>query len=169
MRGALERINGAEAADAESMFLDCCGSTEWARRMTAARPFASDEELMNAAAEVWNELEIPDWLEAFSAHPKIGDNKADVMPGRSAAWSADEQAGVGSADEHIRRDLAEANRRYLEKFGFIYIVFATGKSATEMLDLCRRRVENNRETELAIAAGEQQKITAIRLRKLLTL
>ena len=166
---ALERINRSERAEAESMFRDCCGSTKWARRMTASRPFASEIELMETAATIWNDLETADWLEAFAAHPKIGETKA--APGqqaRSAKWSSGEQAGMNSADDFVRQDLAAANRDYFDKFGFIFIVCATGKTAPEMLELCRIRLANGRETEIVNAAREQQKITEIRLRKLLT-
>lgn len=150
------------------MFRDCCGSTEWARRMAAARPFASEEELFNTAAAIWNDLGTKDRLEAFSAHPMIGATKAaPAQQAQSAAWSKSEQAGVSSADDQLRQELVEANRAYYEKFGFIFIVCATGKSAGEMLERCKTRLGNDRDTEIAIAAEEQQKITEIRLRKLL--
>ncbi len=151
------------------MFRDCCGSSEWARRMTASRPFASEIELMETAAAIWNDLEISDWLEAFAAHPKIGETKsAPVQQARSAKWSAGEQAGMSLADDAVRKYLTAANSEYYDKFGFIYIICATGKTAGEMLDLCRTRLGNDRGTEIANAAREQQKITAIRLRKLLS-
>jgi OHCU decarboxylase len=168
MNEALERINQAGKAEAESMFRDCCGSARWASLMAKARPFASESELMNAAGTICNELETTDWLEAFSSHPKIGETKAAAQPARSAEWSAGEQAGMSSADELLKQELAAANCEYHEKFGFIFIVCATGKSAGEMLQLCRTRHGNDRETEIMIAAGEQQKITEIRLRKMLS-
>jgi OHCU decarboxylase len=168
MNGALERINREERHKAESMFRDCCGSARWATLMATARPYASEDELMNTAAAVWNDLETSDRLEAFLAHPMIGETKpAQTQQARSAAWSAGEQAGMSSADDLLRQELAAANRAYYEKFGFIFIVCATGKSAAEMLELCRVRLGNDRETEIVIAANEQQKITEIRLRKLL--
>jgi OHCU decarboxylase len=170
MKEALERINRAGHSEAESMFRDCCGSTGWARRLTASRPFASESELIQRAADIWNDLDTEDWLEAFSAHPRIGDTKtAPTQQARSAEWSADEQAGMSSADESLRQELADANRQYYEKFGFIFIVCATGKSAGEMLELYRTRVRNDRKTEIVNAAREQQKITEIRLRKLISL
>ena len=169
MSDALERINQASTSEADSMFLDCCGSSVWASLMTMVRPFESEDELIGVAAAAWNgeDLQTEDWLEAFSAHPKIGETK-QAQPSQSAEWSAGEQAGMSSADEHLKLELAEANRAYYEKFGFIFIVCATGKTAGEMLELCRTRLANDRETEIKIAAGEQQKITEIRLRKLLT-
>jgi len=170
MNAALERINHAGEADAESMFRDCCGSAEWARRMTTSRPFVSDRELIETAGAIWYGLETADWLEAFSAHPKIGETRAaSSQDTRSAKWSEGEQAGMNSADAPLRQELAVANREYYEKFGFIFIVCATGKSAEEMLEHCRVRISNERETEIAIARSEQQKITEIRLKKLLSL
>lgn len=170
MNEALERINHAGKAEAESMFRDCCGSAEWARRMTISRPFTSESELMDTAAAIWNDSQTADWLEAFSAHPKIGEMKpAPEQEARSAGWSAGEQAGVSSAADFLKQELAAANGAYFEKFGFIFIVCATGKSAEEMLELSRARLGNDRETEIVIAAREQQHITEIRLRKLLSL
>jgi OHCU decarboxylase len=168
MNRVLERINQASTSEAESMFEDCCGSATWASMMTMVRPFASEDEVVNIAAAVWNDLETADLLEAFSAHPMIGETKAaPAQQARSAEWSAGEQAGMSSADDLLKQELAAANRAYYEKFGFIFIVCATGKSAGEMLELCRNRLGNDRATEIAIAAAEQQKITEIRLRKLL--
>jgi len=167
MNEALERINQASTSEADSMFGDCCGSATWASMMTMVRPFASEDELMMIAAAVWNDLQTEDWLEAFAAHPKIGEEKATpTQHVRAAEWSAGEQAGMSSADELLKQELAAANRDYYEKFGFIFIVCATGRSAREMLELCRSRLGNDRETELEIAAREQEKITEIRLRKL---
>lgn len=168
MNDALERINQATTSEAESMFGDCCGSATWASMMTMVRPYASEDEVMNIAAAVWNDLQTEDWLEAFKAHPKIGEEKAaSTQQARSAEWSAGEQAGMSSAHDLLKQELAAANREYHEKFGFIFIVCATGKGAEEMLELCRTRLRNARAAEIAIAAGEQQKITEIRLRKLL--
>lgn len=164
MNTALDRLNRAEVADAEAMFRDCCGSTRWTRLMTLARPFASEDELIDMAAAIWKDLRDSDWLEAFSTHPKIGESKAAET--RSAQWSAGEQSGINSADDIVKNLLAEANREYYDKFGFIFIVCATGKSAEEMLDICRTRLANSRDTEILNAAAEQQKITEIRLRKL---
>jgi OHCU decarboxylase len=170
MNVALKRINQAEEAEAESMFRDCCGSARWTGLMTRGRPFASEDELLDTAAGIWKDLQHSDWLEAFSAHPKIGETKpVSAQQTRSAKWSAGEQAGMNSADELLRQELAAANRAYYEKFGFIFIVCATGKNAAEMLELCRGRLSNDSETEIGLAAQEQQKITQIRLRNLLSL
>lgn len=169
MNEALERINHASKAEAESIFRDCCGSARWASLMAAARPFASENELMNIAADIWNDLKTSDRLEAFLAHPMIGENKpAPAQQKRSAEWSAGEQAGMNAANNLLRLKLAAANHAYYEKFGFIFIVCASGKSAGEMLELCQTRLGNDPEAEIMIAAGEQEKITEIRLRKLLS-
>jgi OHCU decarboxylase len=127
--------------------------------MAARRPFASEAAALDTADRVWKSLFPADWLEALRAHPRIGGREAR---GREA----EEQAGALSASEATRAALAEANRLYEERFGRIYIVCASGKSAEEMLDLCRRRLHNDAETELAVAAEEQRKITRMRLEKL---
>lgn len=169
MSDGLERLNQAGDAEAESMFRDCCGSHEWAKRMTRSRPFSSKNELIRAAVAIWNELGTSDRLEAFAAHPKIGETKAaDSQQERSADWSAGEQAGMKSANDILKQDLAAANTEYFEKFGFIFIICATGKSGGEMLKICRERLNNDRQAEIANAAREQQKIIVIRLKKLLS-
>lgn len=164
----IEALNKALPEEAEKKFLDCCGSTRWAHSMSLARPFADLSSLLSKAEQLWKNLEPEDWLEAFSAHPKIGSKKKAKSQGRrSADWSGKEQSGMKTASENVRADLAEANVSYEEKFGYIFIVCATGKSALEMLDLCRQRLNNDPEQELRIAAEEQQKITEIRLKKLI--
>ena len=169
MRSGFDRINLADEAEAESMFRDCCGSSRWAKSMIANRPFNSEREMLEIASSIWNSLKTEDLLEAFRSHPQIGETKAaQKQEQRSAAWSSDEQAGMKSADESLKRELANANREYHDKFGFIFIVCAAVKSAREMLERCRARLANDRDTEIAIAAAEQQKITEIRLRKLLS-
>ncbi len=145
----------------------CCGSTRWVEAMLARRPFASKTALHQAAEEVWNALAREDWLEAFAAHPRIGDMTALRQKfAATADLCGTEQAGVAGAAEQMLRDLAEANQSYEERFGYIFIVCATGKTASEMLDLLRVRLNNDPETEITIAAGEQAKITRLRLEKL---
>jgi OHCU decarboxylase len=165
---SLLRLNALSESEAESEFLKCCGSTLWARRMTGARPFDSVESLLASADAVWWSLDAEDWLEAFSRHPKIGEKEAARAQGEGARqWSEQEQAGTNSADEETRLALAMANREYEQKFGHIYIICATGKSADEMLSILKERLGNDKETELRNAAEEQRKITHLRLRKLL--
>ena len=164
----LEQLNKLPKDKAESTFRDCCGSSEWARRMAEERPFVMIENLYQSAENIWFSLSSVDHLEAFASHPKIGSKKAaPTQQAKAAKWSSDEQSGVKTADNSIKNELAEANRLYLEKFGFIFIVCATGKSAEEMLAICRARLGNSAATELQIAAEEQRKITEIRLNKLL--
>lgn len=126
------------------------------------------ENLFETAETLWFALSPAEWLEAFAAHPKIGSSSpAPTQKMRAAYWSSAEQSGVESAEANVRKQLAELNRLYEDKFGFIFIVCATGKSADEMLAIARARFDNSVETELRIAALEQQKITEIRLNKLL--
>ena len=161
-------LNELSAVEAEATFLDCCGSRKWARRMTAARPFPMLEDMYRAAETIWFSLTPTDHLEAFAAHPKIGSKKAaPVQQFRAATWSAGEQSAMDAAADYVRDSLADANRLYEKKFGFIFIVCATGKTAGEMLAICRVRLGNSAATELQIAAEEQRKITEIRLNKLL--
>lgn len=164
----LATLNGLPRVEAEAAFRDCCGSDEWARKMAAARPFRLVEDLFEKANQTWDMVSQADRLEAFAAHPKIGDKRpAPKQQKTGAKWSADEQAGVGEAGDDVREALAEANRLYEEKFGFIFIVCATGKSAAEMLAICKARLGNSVKTELSIAAEEQRKITELRLIKLI--
>ena len=168
MNDGIEQLNQAAKEKAESEFLNCCGSQTWARLMIEARPFADVAALIKQAGQIWQNLETQDWLEAFAAHPKIGARKAVLQQSaQSAEWSQSEQSGTQTAADSLRDELEKANRLYEEKFGFIFIVCATGKSAAEMLDLCCRRVNNDADSEIRIAADEQRKITEIRLKKLL--
>lgn len=161
-------LNDLPEDEAESAFRDCCGSARWASRMTLARPFRMLDDLYETAEKVWWSLSPGDHLEAFSAHPQIGSKKtgAGQRP-NSAHWSKGEQLQVAGATATVRRELAEANRLYEKKFGFIFIVCATGKTADEMLAICKARLGNSVETEIRLAAEEQRKITEIRLNKLL--
>jgi 2-oxo-4-hydroxy-4-carboxy-5-ureidoimidazoline decarboxylase len=162
--GASQRIDAASAADARALLMQCCGATAWVERMLQRRPFVSDEQLLAAAREVWFALTPDDWREAFRHHPTIGDRAAlRARFPATAELSAREQQGIAGASDATLEALAEANREYEEKFGFIFIVCATGKSADEMLALLRARLANDVASELVIAAGEQAKITALRL------
>ncbi len=164
----LSELNELPTAEAEAAFLECCGSTAWARRMAEARPFTMLENLFMKAEDIWFSLSTADHLEAFAAHPQIGSKKAAPSQGsRAAAWSAGEQSGMAVAADTVRDQLTELNRLYRDKFGFIFIVCASGKTPDEMLAICKARLGNSAETELHIAAEEQRKITEIRLGKLL--
>ena len=136
--------------------------------MTEDRPFASLEELLTKADGVWRSLSAEDWLEAFRAHPKIGEQKAAAAQSEQAqSWSSQEQSGIERAAAETRAALAAGNRKYEERFGFIFIVCATGKSSDEMLAILQDRLKNDPEAELPLAAEEQRKITRLRLEKLL--
>jgi OHCU decarboxylase len=136
--------------------------------MMDARPFNTADELMANADRVWWSLSEEDWLEAFRAHPKIGEEKAAAAQSEQARnWSAQEQLGVEGAAAETKTALAEGNLEYEKRFGYIYIVCATGKTSEEMLASLKRRLQNNPETELRMAAEEQRKITRLRLEKLL--
>ena len=165
----LEELNSLTSVAADEEFLKCCGSTRWAGEMTRARPFASLEELCEKADAVCESLNEEDWLEAFRAHPKIGGRKAATDQSQQAqSWSAWEQSGVANAARETVDELARQNRDYEARFGFIFIVCATGKSPEEMLTILKSRIGNDRDNELLIAAEEQRKITRLRLEKMLS-
>jgi allantoicase len=155
----LLRLNLLPAKAAAAELLRCCASTRWASALVEERPFGSEEALANAGDRIWRTLGREDWLEAFAAHPRIG--------AKGRGWSKDEQKGTQGAAEETMRALAEENARYEERFGHVFLVCATGKSADEMLALLRARMPNDASTELAIAAEEQRKITRLRITKLL--
>jgi 2-oxo-4-hydroxy-4-carboxy-5-ureidoimidazoline decarboxylase len=163
----LNQINSWTEDEARLTFRRCCGSARWSELMAQARPFDSEAGLYEAAERIWCDLQPADWLEAFAAHPKIGD--LDALKAKfaaTAAWAAAEQAGVAGAPDELLRDLAAENHRYHERFGYIFIVCATGKSAAEMLGLLKQRLSNDAEVEIQIAAAEQAKITRIRLERI---
>jgi 2-oxo-4-hydroxy-4-carboxy-5-ureidoimidazoline decarboxylase len=159
-----QAIDGADPEGARRLLRACCGSERWVERMMHSRPFASRETALAAARDVWLSLDETDWREAFSRHPKIGDR--DALQRRfpeSHQLSAREQAGVDGAHEDVLGELASRNREYEARFGYIFIVCATGKSAGEMLVLLRERLTHSPADEIRVAAGEQAKITALRL------
>jgi allantoicase len=137
-----------------------CGSTRWAEQFANARPFDAWDRMIEASNQIWFGLTPDDWLEAFRAHPRIGERR----PG--SAWTAQEQSGTSGASEETMRALAESNRAYEDKHGFIYLVCATGRTADEMLANLQSRMNNESDAELRVAAEEQAKITALRLEKL---
>lgn len=163
-------FNALAPETAREELLKCCGSKRWAEAIEQGRPYLSLWHLIAQANDVWRALDRFDWLEAFRSHPKIGERKAaDPVAAQSEQWSAQEQRGVANATPEAVEKLARLNRAYEEKFGFIFIVCATGKSSDEILALLEQRLTNVPETELPIAAAEQAKITELRLRKLLDL
>jgi 2-oxo-4-hydroxy-4-carboxy-5-ureidoimidazoline decarboxylase len=158
------RLDAEPAAAARARLAACCGSRRWIERMLARRPFRGHEALLDAAREEWWALGPEDWREAFAHHPRIGDRQ--TLRTRFAATghlSEREQAGVDAASQEVLEALAAANRAYEARFGYIFIVCAAGKSAEHMLGLLQERLRNDPALEIRIAAGEQAKITALRL------
>ncbi len=167
-----ESLEALPPDEALQEFLKCCGSVRWAEAMVQLRQYASGiDGLTRLGNAMWWSLEPSDWLEAFHSHPRIGEKlgekkAADRVSSQSKQWSGQEQAGVQVATKETLDALAQLNQDYEQKFGFIFIVCATGKSAAEMLELLRERLSNEPDAELRIAAAEQAKITEIRLKKL---
>lgn len=154
---ALNRLSFPEAA---KEFFRCCGSPAWAEQMAKARPFESEAHLYSVAQRLWEDLDSAQWLEAFKHHPRIGEKT-------SQSWAKEEQAGTKTAARTTLEALERGNVEYEQKFGHVYLVCATGKTAEEMLSLLNSRLGNTPEREIEIAAGEQSKITRLRLEKLL--
>jgi len=164
----LEQLNHLDPETCADTFRRCCVSTRWVEGMVAQRPFATRDEVIESADRIWAALSMPDYLEAFDGHPKIGD--LDSLKARYAdtkALAGGEQAGTAGASDEVLDALAAGNREYEQRFGFIFIVCATGKSAEEMLKLLNERLDNDLISELAIAAAEQARITRLRLNTLL--
>lgn len=162
--------NALEEDAAAAVILPCCGSRRWARELAQARPFADDQELIERSGAIWRGLAPVDWDEAFRTHPRIGERKAmEAATQQSAAWSREEQSGVSQTDAEIRVALERGNRFYEERFGRVFLVCATGKSAAEMLSMLERRLNNDPQTELREAVEQQRQITQLRLRKWLNL
>lgn len=155
----LERFNELSLAQACAELRRCCAAERWAKRVAHGRPYDTIEELRQAVDEAWRELDGDDWREAIEHHPRIGE--------RTRGWSREEQSGVAMASGETRDRLAVGQRAYEEKFGYIFLICATGKSGDEMATELERRLGNSLETELAVAAAELRKITILRLEKLL--
>ena len=173
MENALQRLNGLPTDAAQAELLACCGATRWAREMASRRPFGNFAQLFAAADDICRGLGREDWLEAFSRHPQIGEKagenqiEAETARHLSNRWSFEEQSGTQPNSAEIMERLAEGNRAYRQRFGYIFIVCATGKTASEMFGILERRLQNDASAELIIAAEEQRRITHLRLEKLL--
>lgn len=164
----LSQLNNLSEADAQFAFENCCTSSRWIEGMVARRPFVSIQQCQEVALEVWHGLGEADFLEAFEGHPKIGDvTSLRKKYAHTKKLASGEQSSVNEASEDTIQALADGNTQYEEQNGFIFIVCATGKSAAEMLEILQSRLPNTRQQELVTAAGEQAKITAIRIDKLL--
>jgi 2-oxo-4-hydroxy-4-carboxy-5-ureidoimidazoline decarboxylase len=167
----LHDLNTMPQPQLRQELLNCCGSLAWAKIMLTHFPVDDLVELLENAEEVWFECSEDDWKGAFSHHPKIGDREslAEKFATTPVAndWAASEQSGVKTASEQTLDALAEGNREYEKKFGFIFIVCATGLSAEEMLEMLNSRLKNSPAAEIKIAADEQNKITKLRIEKML--
>ncbi len=161
----LQEFNLLSKKDAYENLFRCCGSTHWANELMEHFPFTSISELKTTSDSIWLQCDKKDWLEAFSHHPKIGDRPGEKHQS-TAQWAGKEQAGMHTADEKVKSELAKLNAEYEETFGYIYIVCATGKTAEEMLSILKDRLNNEPSIELQIAATEQNKITHLRIDKL---
>jgi allantoicase len=183
-RWGLRWLNALPATQAEDELLACCGSRTWAASMAAARPFAETTTMAATADRIWDALGPDDWLEAFAAHPRIGERhepgavaapgagrserpRGASRPADGEVWSEAEQAGVGDADTGVLAALAEGNREYERRFGHVFLISASGRKADEILAALHQRLDNDPEVELGVAAAEQRAITRLRLEKLL--
>lgn len=162
---SLASLNELPTGAAIEQLRQCCGSTEWATRVAKRRPYTSENALLEAAEAEWWGLRREDWLEAFRSHPKLGETPA-AGDSRSASWSRGEQADV-VRDGESRSELARLNREYQERFGWIFILFATGKTAEDVRRALASRMDNDPTAELRVAAEEQSRITRLRIQKLL--
>lgn len=163
----LTEFNLLPAAIKSEKLFQCCGCTRWVENMLQQFPYKSINVIKINSDLIWYGLDIKDWLEAFTHHPKIGDIKSlEEKFATTKKWAAGEQSSVAAASHETLLQLKNGNEAYEKKFGFIFIVCATGKSATEMLHMLKQRMKNGIEAEIKIAAEEQNKITHIRIDKI---
>ncbi len=166
MSEVLARWNGLPQEEAAGEIVACCGSGTWATKMASKRPIQDEVSLLAVSDEIWRTLSEADWQEAFRSHPRIGGSSSEKSgPAQSSEWSEQEQQKAAAADEAVKMALKWGNREYEQKFGRIFIVCATGKSASEILEILRRRLHNDDATELQLAAEEQRQIMHIRMKK----
>ncbi|MVN78508.1 2-oxo-4-hydroxy-4-carboxy-5-ureidoimidazoline decarboxylase [Hymenobacter sp. HMF4947] len=164
----LPDLNALPPAQRAEALATCCGASAWVAALNQQFPFATAEALYAEADRRWHHLAETDWREAFAHHPKIGDVKAlKEKFASTATWAAGEQGAVRQASADTLAALVAGNEAYEQKFGYIFIVCATGKSADEMLALLQARLPHEPSQEIRIAVGEQAKITRLRLEKLL--
>jgi 2-oxo-4-hydroxy-4-carboxy-5-ureidoimidazoline decarboxylase len=161
----LARFNGLPLASAREQLLACCNSPAWADRMAAGRPYSSARDAVRQSSAIVAMLAVPDLEAALSGHPRIGERAAGQS--QAAEWSRTEQSAAATADAETRRELAESNLEYEHKFGHVYLVCASGRSAAELLTVLRTRLGNNPGREWQVVRGELQKINEIRLVKML--
>jgi 2-oxo-4-hydroxy-4-carboxy-5-ureidoimidazoline decarboxylase len=166
MSEVLARWNKFPREEAERAILPCCGSKTWAASMALKRPIRDETALLTTSDAIWQSLGESDWFDAFRSHPRIGESRAEHNSApQSSAWSAQEQQKAATAEDSVKMALKQGNLEYERKFGRIFIVCATGKSASEILEILRRRLHNDDATELRQAAEEQRQIMHLRLKK----
>jgi OHCU decarboxylase len=163
----LRELNALSSSEAERELLACCGSRSWAREVAAGRPYADLEALVATSDRAWSALAPDDWLEAFAKHPRIGERAAATATRTEQRWSAGEQSRAQEGTSSVLAELATANAEYEDRFGHVFLICASGKTADEILANARARLHNDPERELRVAAEEQRRITHLRLRKLL--
>jgi 2-oxo-4-hydroxy-4-carboxy-5-ureidoimidazoline decarboxylase len=176
VRDVLAQWNFLPAAEALDEILPCCGSRAWAKELVERRPLLDEGLLLTTSDEVWQGLAVADWLEAFRSHPRIGESGIgesgstessvpEIAIAQSAAWSAEEQRDVMDAGDYVKIALAEGNREYERRFNRVFIVCATNKPPSEILQVLQQRLGNDEPTELREAGEQQRQITRVRLRK----
>jgi len=169
VRLTLDELNSLSRVAAARVLYACGGNGRWVDAMLARRPFASVAAVLDACDAAWRDTGPNDWREAFAGHPRIGERIPENRrpEDRGPNWSAAEQSGMDAADAAKRSALAQGNREYEERFGHIFLVYASGKGAAELLELMRRRMRNAPDEELAVAGEELRKIARVRLEKLI--
>lgn len=164
---SLRDLNALPPHAVEPLLAACCGAPGWVRGMLARRPFASRDELLEASDAVCARLSNDQWLAAFAHHPRIGEQRAAAAVSETAQrWSEGEQSGATGGDDALQDQLREAQRRYEQRFGYIFIICASGRTASEIRSELESRLNNDHHTELRTAAEEQRRITRLRLEKL---
>ena len=161
----LPAFNALPADRAEEALLAVCAAPSWAAQVTAARPYPSKEKLQSEASAAYDRLTWDDVAKALAAHPRIGQRPSGESP--EAAWSRREQSGVHGAAGDVQAQLAEANRAYEERFGYLFLIFASGKRAPEILAAARERLGHDDATERRVVREELRKIVALRLERLI--
>lgn len=162
----LENLNNLPLKELYQELGKCCGSSKWIKQMTKLVPFENVGQIKQGAEKCWATCSEIDWLEAFGHHPRIGEKEIEEKFSSTSGLASREQSGIARASKKTISGIVELNDKYFQKFGFIFIIFATGKSAEEMFSELKIRIKNDRKMEMEIAAGEQLKITQLRLEKM---
>jgi 5-hydroxyisourate hydrolase/2-oxo-4-hydroxy-4-carboxy-5-ureidoimidazoline decarboxylase len=165
----LRQLNSLSEQEAFAQLEQCCVSKTWVNQMLTSRPFSSENELIKKAASIWyNDCSVKDFKDAFTGHPKIGNVESlKEKFAHTAEWAGNEQSRVTSANIETIEALTKANELYEDKFGYIFIVSASGKPAETILAIVNSRLNNKGDDEIYVAMNEQHKITVIRLVKLI--